>query len=301
MVDLHVDKAQGRTAQYIDSRTTARTKRTQLHTRSTYEAQGPATFAGIGKTDLSVLKGDGAQAVHHRLVNRSFTFSNGQTIQHETLSDSWSAEVDQHTARLSPEQQARLMQHVRALAQAAQAEAAQPSGGLGILPDAMKGPLGSAVLVAKAAGMTGQSSESLVTGTAILCIEGQINGLIGNVEQRAQCGTELKAEVIDLQDMLNNWPTDGRMQKFSYQDMTVNEDGSATMTAHNNVTLTKSDAQNLLSQLQSEVDSAGSMTQTETFKMQMLVEQDQQAVNVISNILKISNDEMSAIIKNIKG
>jgi hypothetical protein len=127
-----------------------------------------------------------------------------------------------------------------------------------------------------------------------------MRNMIGNVEERSQYGTELKAEVNDLQDLINNWPDDGSTQQFSYQDMTFNSDGSATMSAHNNVTLTKSDAENLLSQLQSQVDSATTMTTAESFKMQMWVQQDQQAVNVMSNILKITHDELSEIIRNCK-
>jgi hypothetical protein len=299
MANLRVDEIKGRAAETVQAQTPARVRRKHLHVKSTYEAQGPATFAGIGKTDLSALKGSNAPAVGHKLVNKSFTFANGQTIQFQGLATDWSAEIEQQRAQLSPEQGTQLNQNVQTLAQAAQAEAAKPSAATGAVPDSMKAPLGRAILVGQGAGMTQDGSTNMVCGSSILYIEGQINGLIGNIEERAQYGTELKAEVTDLEDLINNWRDDGTTQQFSYQDMTVNEDGSATMTAHNNVTLSKSDAQNLLSQLQSEVDSATSMTQTESFKMQMWVQQDQQAVNVLSNILKMSHDDMSQIIANI--
>jgi len=277
-----------------------KTKRKHLHAQSVFEAEAPATFSGIGKTDLSALKNDDAP-VEHKLVNKSVTLTNGQTFEFATISSSWSAEVMAQMNKLSAEQKSQMQQHTQNLAQAAQAEAVQPTVAAGQLPDSMKQPLASAMLVARASGMTqDDQSQAMVTGGAILDIEGQMSTLMNNVSGRAQYGTEIKAEVSELQDMVNNWPDDGSTQKFSYQDMAINGDGSATMNSHNNVTLSKSDAQNLLSRLSSQAQSADSMTTAESFKMQVLVQQDQQAVSVLSQILFITNQSMNDIIKNIK-
>jgi hypothetical protein len=142
-------------------------------------------------------------------------------------------------------------------------------------------------------------NNSLIV-TSVWGVEKSLYNFLGDASARDKAGSEIRTAITELEEMLADWPDDGSTQLFSYNEIVVGADGSVSMIEHKNVPLTKEQAQELLSELNTRLDSLSVFTNRDEMMLQMMVHKYQQVTNAISNILKNTDETRRGIISNVK-
>ncbi len=294
MAKLRVDEIQNKSFTTPSSETVARKQRRELHAQSQFE-NAPATFAGIGKADLSALKGNASGVPEKAVVTASFTLPNRQTISYPTLSDGLRDKLETLHGQLSPQQRATMTAHAEALGAAIDASG-KPVDGAKLAPPVAAALGRGAQFVQQAAAFTAVPASQMITGDTIRLAESKLRDLMLTVAERQQFANEAKATALELQDMLKDWPDDGSTQPFSYRTMSTGDDGKVSYTEHNNVALTKEEATALADQMKLQGDTAASSTTMEMFEIEQLTHKLQQSTEVLSTILKMTHETASTMI-----
>ncbi len=306
MSKLRVDELQARQSQQqVDPGSTV-SRRQELHRSSSFARTGPATFAGIGRPDLSALR-DGADAVlarqgKERPRSIAHTYSNGQTVQIPCLTRSEVGRAEQAFGRLGarrPEGEEVALRLGAALWQEAEDNPA------GIPVEAVSAGLESAVDDSYALWMLtegkdqrdGASEEILFAG--MWGVEKNLHGFFNACVERENVSNEMRSVVAELKDMLAEWP-EGESEILSWREIESRPDGSTEIVEHNNVALTRDQAAALLDRLEPMAEQMSSIVNQDQFKLQYMVEQYQQLSTTLSNILKNQDDTRKNIIGHLK-
>jgi len=300
MSKLRVDEIQSRTVNTQTTQEVALKRRRELHATSGFDSER-ATFAGIGRQDLSALK-SGAGETAASVATAEFALPSGRTVSFSTVSSGWSDELAAFRAKLSDGEMAVLTRHAEALATAAlEATPEEAAKASEELPERVVAALqDSAELTAQGAAINAYPATQMVTGESLLIVEQQLRDVLQNIAAREEFGTEAKATVLDLQEMLDDWPDDGSEQLFSYRELKVDDEGNYSIDEHKNVSLTKEEAEALLEKMQQQAEAAGSMTTMETFQIEQLTQKYRQASEILSAIVDLTHKELSAIIGNVR-
>jgi hypothetical protein len=98
--------------------------------------------------------------------------------------------------------------------------------------------------------------------------------------------------------MLANWP-EGSSQSFTWHEASTDADGNVGLTEKTD-TLSKEEATSLLQQLQSSATGLDSMGTADQYKLQVAVQDYQQAMTTLSNVMKNYDDDLKSIINNLR-
>jgi hypothetical protein len=121
----------------------------------------------------------------------------------------------------------------------------------------------------------------------------------GTVE-RETMSNDVRAQLRELESMLEGWPDDGSTELFSWTEVRQNEDGSLETIEHVNEPLTKQDALELASRLQDQEAMLSGIVGKDMMKLQYMMNKNQQAIETLSNILKAQDETRKGIIGNVK-
>ncbi|MEE8408546.1 MAG: hypothetical protein V3T05_02980, partial [Myxococcota bacterium] len=117
---------------------------------------------------------------------------------------------------------------------------------------------------------------------------------------REALADDVRATIRELEALLDDWPDDGSTEIYSYTEVKKNPDGTLEIIEHKNVELTKGEAKVLLMQMQGTEGMLSGITTRDHQKLQYMVQKNQQAMNILSNILKNQDETRKGIIQNAK-
>lgn len=284
-----------------------RQQRVHLFTHSRFESQR-ATFAGIGKQDLSNIakSSNGDQQKSARKdedvdETLSVKLKSGDILEMPRLSKEQLSDIDAILSQATPAQAEHLVRSGQIYGTAAYQEIDQ---GREDGPYSLTATSAARTTYeAYVATTVHRQQEDKVHGSVLLGMYGvELN--LKNYFQKVQDGQDLAAELrtdaAELEEALADWPDDGSTEMFSYREVQYNEDGSYTVVDHKNVEMTKAEAKALLDKLKGHIASLGQFEQRQMAQLQMMVNRYQQAMNTLSNIMKNMSDTHKAIIGNVK-
>ncbi|OGQ91059.1 MAG: hypothetical protein A2289_05175 [Deltaproteobacteria bacterium RIFOXYA12_FULL_58_15] len=305
MSKLTVDEVRGRSVAREQEQEQLQVRRRQeLHQSSQFDRNGPATVMGIGKTDLSALGNGTTQSLSDKPRFINHTFTNGQRIDIPRLTERQQVVVDEAFARLAPSSREKLQKILMDLGKAAWDEdEAKPNG---IEVNSVSTDLQDATNMTYEQWMMSEGNDQRDGASETLIFEGvwgvekNLHNFFFEVAEREQFGNETRAYVNELEAMLADWPDDGSTETFSYREITIGEDGKATIVDHKDEQLTKEEAQKLLDRLEPQAEAIASVVNQDIYKLQYMVERYQQLTSTLSNILKNQDDTRKGIINNIR-
>lgn len=305
MSKLRIDEIQGRTQAQVTPETQVVKRRANLHTASAFDGNGPKTFAGIGRPDLSALKKSGG-ATDKPSAQEPFLvkLADGQQVEVPQLSPAERERAESIYAKLSPENAAKLKASALALGHAVWDAVEAESTGLKV--EAASAGLAQAgqetyetYLLTTGENQANQASEGTLF-VGLNGVEQDLYGFVTNMQDRQNAGTECRADVNELEAMLADWPAGKDTQLFTYREVVCNADGTTTIVEHKNVALTKEQATELLKKLKEQQETLGSLSAQDSYQFQIKTEHYTQAMNTLSNILKAQEDTRKGIIGNIR-
>jgi len=304
MSKLRVDKIQNQRQQDAATQTERVKPRTELHTQSTFNAEGPATFAGIGRPDLSAIKqGSDKPRAARAPAPLTYRMADGTelTLPQLSLQDQAASEKLLSSAGDGRE---KLERAATELGEAAynETQSYPPDVAITEASAGLQQSADNAYEVYMTS--TGQQQRDQASNQALLMgmwgPQTALQNFFHKVVGRDALSGEVRSDVAELKDMLADWPDDGSTQTFSYHEVIENPDGTVTVVEHNNVQLTKAEAEALLERMQGQVETLGSIATRDQFKLQYMVQRNQQAINTLSNILKNQDETRKGIIGNVK-
>jgi hypothetical protein len=304
MNNLRIDEIQGGRQRQVTHQVQQVRQRVELHRSSEYQAER-ATFAGIGKQDLSaVVRGDDNRVQVSRepepIVHRLRT---GERIEIWRMTREQAENAEAVLAAAGKGRDT--------LEAAALHTGATYWNDVAALPPDAELTEGSQALIASA----NQTYEVWMTSTGQDQRDAQAEGMLlagmWGAEQslhlyfqetvtREAKANDVRAQLRELQTMLEGWPDDGSTELFSWTEVRQTEDGSLETIEHVNEPLTKEGAVQLASQLEGQEQTLSGIVNKDMMKLQYMMHKNQQAMETLSNILKAQNDTRNGIIGNVK-
>lgn len=144
-----------------------------------------------------------------------------------------------------------------------------------------------------------EAYEAIMVGS-ITYLESDLADFANEVKARTDLGREARTDISELRDAITDWPEDGSTQSFSWTEVKFTQDGGYETVAHRDEPLTKQQATTLMEKLDMQRASISEMTEMMRFDMQQKYERYQQALTVLSNILKEQHNTMMHTINNTK-
>jgi hypothetical protein len=133
------------------------------------------------------------------------------------------------------------------------------------------------------------------------------SGMLTQIEQMAaktgisetrEIIAALREEIAMLQDELDDWP-EGETRTITYRMAERQSDGSFEL-VERTVFMTKEDARNLISNLESQISVMSEVSEVDMLKLQDAMNKQAQLYQVFSNTLKTMQDTAKAIIRNMR-
>ncbi len=305
MSKLRVDEVQNRPAATATPEAAEVKRRAELHARSTFQRRGPETFSGIGKADLSALKGGDEAPVRPRPRAQTLrhTFASGQTVEVPGMAAERRAAVEALLEAMPPAMRAQVEASLAGLGEAA---SAMVLAGDGAAVGAAASALASSADASYEMWLVGpgeqgaEARSGAVMDAAVWGVEQYLHEFMGKAVSREGAASEVRAGISELEGMLTDWPDDGSTQLFSYREVVINQDGTVSYIDHQNVALTKEQAEELLGKLKGQLDSLSVFINRDQMQLQMLVHKYQQVTTTASNIMKNVDETRKGIISNLK-
>jgi len=305
MSKMRIDEVTTSTIQTLDNETARLQRRKELHKGSSFERSGPETFAGIGRTDLSAIKaGSSESPATVEAKSIIHTLPDGTEIEIPQLSADDRAKAEAILVRLSPDGQSQLIASAEDLGAAVWNEVLQnPEGvNVGSSSAGLSNAANNSYEVYTAT--TGENNRNNVTEgllvTGMAGVEQNLFGFFDQLQGKQTLGNGMRADIAELTGMLADWPAGAQTQVFSYSEVVLNADGTTKVIEHKNEVLTKEQAQALLEKLQGQQDALSTITSMDSNKLQLMTERYQQAMSVLSNIIKSQDETRKGIIANAK-
>ena len=142
------------------------------------------------------------------------------------------------------------------------------------------------------AGMT----DAMTIG--MTAVEDELHQLLESFTHKQELGTEVQTDATELSEMLGDWP-EGSSQSFTWHEQTTDAEGNLALVEKTDV-LSKEEAEALLQKLQSSAEGLGAISSLDQYKLQVLVQDYQQAMTTLSNVMKNYDDDLKSIINNLR-
>ncbi len=305
MSKLQVDQIQNRA---LEKRTTEQEhvqKRIDLHTHSGFQAKGPQTFAGIGKHDLSAIsRGDDNAVIRRDPKPEVYTFRGGLKLELPRLGREDRAKAEGYLSSVPTDQRPALEAAAINLGMNALAEVenGEPGVELTAVSEALQGSVNQTYdqwMVGAGQDQRDESAEAMLF-LGLYGAEVGLENFFKEVIGREALADDVRATIRELEALLDDWPDDGSTEIYSYTEVKKNPDGTLEIIEHKNVELTKGEAKVLLMQMQGTEGMLSGITTRDHQKLQYMVQKNQQAMNILSNILKNQDETRKGIIQNAK-
>ena len=115
----------------------------------------------------------------------------------------------------------------------------------------------------------------------------------------AEAAGELRTDMADIRETLADWPAGQETQHFTWTEVSIGPDGKLQSETKEG-DLTKEEAQALLEELDTQLDTLREMTELQRIDLQNMTQDYNQALNTLSGILKSQQEYLKAIINNLK-
>ncbi|MEZ4270224.1 MAG: hypothetical protein R3C68_01935 [Myxococcota bacterium] len=249
MSDIRVEQSQDSRTQRGDALEFKR-RTVELHSSNAYETQR-ATFAGIGKLDLSAItqsNDDESIDIRTKEIAAEETqilrLRNGQYIESPSLlSEEARTRVAEIYDNLSPQQGQDLRAATGRLGNATLNHFGAING-----PEATSAAMRSAAsdtyhvyqATQGEAGREAQLYDSVALGMS--GIEGELVDFFDKLREQNAIEQEVRTDVAELHDLIENWPDDGSQEVIDYREVVIDEHENATIVEHKGVALNKEEA-----------------------------------------------------------
>lgn len=130
--------------------------------------------------------------------------------------------------------------------------------------------------------------------------------LSGNIKAKQ----DKREEIMDVRGMIADYPKGWTQQENADGKLVFDKDNNPVMEASftytdadgmkKTETLTKTQADDLLSSLESQLSTIGDMTQLMQMNLEQALQKEQQFYQIMSNIMKMMHDTAKSIIQNLK-
>lgn len=140
------------------------------------------------------------------------------------------------------------------------------------------------------------SAMSGVVAAGLAGIEKDLQDFAAVVQGHLDEKKSLNEDLAEARDTIKNWPEGAETQNFSWTEF----DGNGNAIRHENEPLTRDQADQLVSQMDTRYQTLQDMSQMDNLRLQDMYQKQQQAYTTLSNILKMQFDLIKAIIGNIR-
>lgn len=280
-------------------------RRLVLHSQSVLEAR-PATFANLGRPDLSLAAAKGGdrerQAKQPSNAEESVQIlgPDGSVVTLPAADSSVRVRLERIRGQTPEPHRSALERGLVRLGDAVFTDVAVHRGALAE-PSATVVDEGGRTFQSYMFANGAMSREETRENAAILgvgAVERSLYGFFDKLRQEQQLEQEVRTDIAELEAALAGWQ--GATEVFNYHEVVRQPDGTATLVEHRDVSLTKEQAQALLSQLQGEETGLGQVQQRDFMMLQQMVNNYQQAMTVASNVLKQHAETHKTLIANVR-
>lgn len=276
-------------------------KRVELFKESSFDSNGG------GRVDLSALKetkatDESVAPEAERPLPRNIMLPNGTLIEIPTVADVERRRTLEVMRRVRPENREKTELVARAFAQALIDDANSPQGlsptsfGLASTPAHKQAEEVSNINNAN------RSHEDATTDAlnyGMYGLEKNLREFVTMLETEREMGEEIRADLLVLKDVINEWPGEGGTQTFKYHELVVHEDGTKEL-VEKTVELTREEAISLANKLEAQEGSLGATNTVNQMVLQRIVQGYQEGMSTLSNIMKTYDENLRGIISNSK-
>ncbi len=278
-------------------------RRVALHERSAFDSKkGQHDLSALDPTKKKAQDAVVAEILSKKPRSMDVRLPAGTVLQVPLLSEADHAAIQRVFSRVSPERQAQLDAQARCFAQALFAEAyAFPQGN----PSGFSAPLKTQAGLTMEEFMTGSGADDHAEAMegcmymGMYGIERELYDFADGLRDKQLVAEDVRTDLGVLKEMLADWPDDGSTQSFTYNEVTVNDDGTFTVT-EKTVELNKAEAQGLADKLGLQLESMSTITNMDAFNLERMVNHYQQAMTTLSNIIKQQDEALRGVAQNVK-
>jgi len=128
-------------------------------------------------------------------------------------------------------------------------------------------------------------------------VNDNLAGYAHRVQGKTNQANEARDTIRDLRDVIedDSWP-----QEFDYTEMSFDEHGNMTIEEKTVTLNSKSDAENLLGDLEGKLDSLRDFTEMDTMELQNMYQEQQRVMNIFTAMLETMHKTQQAMINNLK-
>ena len=144
-----------------------------------------------------------------------------------------------------------------------------------------------------------QQTETIINGTMLMALDGAQQDVLELANQLAtatQNGRTFREDLADFRNTLADWPEDLQAMEFTWHEMT--DTGSIIEKTE---MLTKEKAHAKMEELEMTLGTIGDMRQEWQLSLQDALNRQQQAFQILSNIIKMMHDTAKSVIQNVRG
>ncbi len=131
-------------------------------------------------------------------------------------------------------------------------------------------------------------------------VEDKVRDFAMDLQGKLNMKGELRTELTEVRDMVANWPEGVETQALSWTEYKVDsKTGEVTAETHTEE-LTKDQALALQGRLEAQLETLSDVTQMQQFELQQKYQDQQEAMQTLSEILRSMHDTMKNTIANVK-
>jgi hypothetical protein len=146
------------------------------------------------------------------------------------------------------------------------------------------------------------NEKALIQNTMLAAnygLQANVNQIAAKVATSNQIKSILREEITMLMDILSDWFDDGSAKKITYNSCIKIADDRYEIVEKTEV-MSKEQAEALIEKMDSQLEALSDMSQQLQLQLQDAMNKQQQAMQMISNIMKTMHDTAKAIIQNMK-
>jgi hypothetical protein len=145
-----------------------------------------------------------------------------------------------------------------------------------------------------------QDATELAQGVMMMAYAGaeaELQEMAARVKANLEGKKTVREDLAELRDLINDdqWPAE-----FTYTEHVKNASGKLVSTEKTVTLASKDEAEALLQDLESQLQTMTDMSQMLQLQLQEAMNKQQQAMQILSNIMKNQHDTLKAIIQNMR-
>lgn len=131
-------------------------------------------------------------------------------------------------------------------------------------------------------------------------VEDKVRDFAADLQGKLNMKKEARTELTEVRDMVANWPEGVETQSITWTEFKYDSETGEIKTITHNEELTKEQAVALQDRMEAQLETLSDITQQQQFELQQKYQDQQEAMQTLSEILRSMHDTMKNTIANVK-